>query len=343
MNHIVASWWRWEISIQILWNKQIATKKAKHKSVKWAILKERTILQYLTKHWIAFTPKVISHTDDSFSYERIEWIHFHTAYKHADKNQKIKLILNLLEKAYHLDLAWVVHWEMKRPLKNMIVSPWWEVSIIDFERGEFNDFSGKNIRSLAQRLSSQWYLSVDQCKALGTMTLKIVYETVSNALRKQWKPPSFISQIISAMNIKKLLNNSPNNKWVYVIIATIIWLDLITKYLFYDLWLLQNLRLFTPILNTWIWRSIPIPIFIVTSISIAFVILLRRASQKKHLPAIPTAIILWWAIGNLYDRVSIHAVRDFIDFHVRPIFNLADIAITIWFILLLIAVYQDKE
>ncbi len=38
-------------------------------------------------------------------------------------------------------------------------------------------------------------------------------------------------------------------------------------------------------------------------------------------------LLLGGAVGNLYDRLSLGAVVDFIDFHVWPVFNVADIAI----------------
>ena len=44
---------------------------------------------------------------------------------------------------------------------------------------------------------------------------------------------------------------------------------------------------------------------------------------------IPIALILGGALGNLIDRLFIHHVIDFIDFRIWPAFNVADSAITI--------------
>lgn len=54
-------------------------------------------------------------------------------------------------------------------------------------------------------------------------------------------------------------------------------------------------------------------------------------AQMNILLTIAFGLILAGALGNLYDRIIYKAVRDFIDFYVInwPIFNLADIYITI--------------
>jgi len=57
---------------------------------------------------------------------------------------------------------------------------------------------------------------------------------------------------------------------------------------------------------------------------------------KKTMPQLCTGLILGGAIGNLIDRVFIGHVIDFIDFRVWPVFNIADSAITIAVIGLLI-------
>lgn len=49
-----------------------------------------------------------------------------------------------------------------------------------------------------------------------------------------------------------------------------------------------------------------------------------------------SALILGGAVGNVIDRLRLGYVTDFIDFHVWPVFNLGDSAITIGVALLLL-------
>lgn len=52
------------------------------------------------------------------------------------------------------------------------------------------------------------------------------------------------------------------------------------------------------------------------------------------------ALILGGAIGNWIDRIRFHAVIDFLDFRVWPVFNLADSAITIGVCLYLMLLFR---
>ena len=56
----------------------------------------------------------------------------------------------------------------------------------------------------------------------------------------------------------------------------------------------------------------------------------------KHDEINPTAFVLIFAgwLSNFIDRIIFFWVRDFINFHFFPIFNIADIFITIGFIIL---------
>ena len=60
-------------------------------------------------------------------------------------------------------------------------------------------------------------------------------------------------------------------------------------------------------------------------------------------------LVKWWlvcilsgALGNLYDRISLGFVVDFIDLRVWPVFNAADSFITIGAVLLGISLFQHK-
>ncbi|MFA5795324.1 MAG: signal peptidase II [Candidatus Brocadiia bacterium] len=66
---------------------------------------------------------------------------------------------------------------------------------------------------------------------------------------------------------------------------------------------------------------------------------------KSWLMAVAFGLILSGAIGNLYDRVMLRAVRDFIDFYLIkwPIFNIADIYITAGAILIIILMFKRSQ
>lgn len=74
------------------------------------------------------------------------------------------------------------------------------------------------------------------------------------------------------------------------------------------------------------------------AVSVALWIWLRR--QQKWLPAVGIALIIGGALGNLIDRLRQGWVIDFIDIHAGtwhwPAFNIADAAITVGVVILLI-------
>jgi len=67
---------------------------------------------------------------------------------------------------------------------------------------------------------------------------------------------------------------------------------------------------------------------------------LRRTPGEERLTAFSLALILGGAVANAYDRVMLGHVIDFIDVYVKdwhwPAFNVADSAITVGAVLLII-------
>lgn len=64
----------------------------------------------------------------------------------------------------------------------------------------------------------------------------------------------------------------------------------------------------------------------------------KQLLEEKDPLYLPAALILGGTIGNLIDRIMLGHVIDFLDFKVWPVFNVADSAIcvgTVWLILLL--------
>lgn len=81
-------------------------------------------------------------------------------------------------------------------------------------------------------------------------------------------------------------------------------------------------------------------------VSVVLVIWLARVSEKRY-EALALALILGGAIGNLYDRVVLGYVVDFIVVHYQdyywPAFNIADSAITVGAVLLILDMLFGKD
>jgi signal peptidase II len=73
------------------------------------------------------------------------------------------------------------------------------------------------------------------------------------------------------------------------------------------------------------------------AVVIAFVYAYKKQDKLHPIQLYSLALISGGAIGNLYDRIFIGAVRDFIDVHIKqyhwPAFNIADTSITFGIIL----------
>ncbi len=115
---------------------------------------------------------------------------------------------------------------------------------------------------------------------------------------------------------------------IFVIIRILILIDLITKQIFYGL---DNILL-TPVLNTWAARWVGIPIIYILIVSIIACISLLYAYYKNILSHFSFICIFAGAVWNMYDRIMYNGVRDFIDIRFIPVFNIADVLITIWVI-----------
>ena len=81
-------------------------------------------------------------------------------------------------------------------------------------------------------------------------------------------------------------------------------------------------------------------------VSVVLVIWLARVSEKRY-EALALALILGGAIGNLYDRVVLGYVVDFVVVHYQdyywPAFNIADSAITVGAALLILDMLFGKD
>jgi signal peptidase II len=86
--------------------------------------------------------------------------------------------------------------------------------------------------------------------------------------------------------------------------------------------------------------------FAAATLVVSALIVLTSFHRRSVLSSIALGLILGGALGNLADRVLLgpglrgHVV-DFIDFHVWPVFNVADSAVVIGAILLAVSSFRD--
>ena len=80
--------------------------------------------------------------------------------------------------------------------------------------------------------------------------------------------------------------------------------------------------------------------FFVIALIIMNILEHRKRGAASNFEALALYLILAGAMGNLIDRFRFGYVVDFLDFRVWPVFNVADSAITIGMILLLIKCFR---
>lgn len=86
---------------------------------------------------------------------------------------------------------------------------------------------------------------------------------------------------------------------------------------------------------------------IVSTVASIFILYLLSKHQHEKLFSLGLALVLGGAIGNLYDRVTLGYVVDFLSFHLNdlywPAFNVADSAITVGVGILLLDSFKPKQ
>ena len=86
---------------------------------------------------------------------------------------------------------------------------------------------------------------------------------------------------------------------------------------------------------------------IVSVVVVIFIIYYIQTNKLNTMYKIIYGLILGGALGNLYDRVMFQYVRDFLDFYIFgynfPVFNIADSALTIGIIILLIQFIREEK
>ncbi|MEK6708925.1 MAG: signal peptidase II [Pseudomonadota bacterium] len=85
---------------------------------------------------------------------------------------------------------------------------------------------------------------------------------------------------------------------------------------------------------------------IAASASVLIVYLLRKHAAEK-LFCMSLSLVLGGALGNLWDRITLGHVVDFLDFHISgyhwPAFNVADSAIFVGAMLLIVESFRHKK
>lgn len=82
--------------------------------------------------------------------------------------------------------------------------------------------------------------------------------------------------------------------------------------------------------------------FILFSIIIIIVVLyhIKKIKQDEKVLQLSVGLLLGGTVGNLIDRIAYGFVVDFIDFGIWPVFNVADSAVTISAVLLIILLWE---
>lgn len=85
----------------------------------------------------------------------------------------------------------------------------------------------------------------------------------------------------------------------------------------------------------------------IAMVAALLILFLLRKYQHEKLFCLSLSLILGGALGNLYDRILLGHVVDFLDFYMGnyhwPAFNIADTAIVIGAALMILESFQSKE
>ena len=88
-------------------------------------------------------------------------------------------------------------------------------------------------------------------------------------------------------------------------------------------------------------------VILTSIISIGLVVWIKRIASEQKLLSLALALVLGGALGNLYDRVLLGYVVDFVQWYYErwywPAFNIADAAICVGGVLLLVDAYRDHQ
>lgn len=124
---------------------------------------------------------------------------------------------------------------------------------------------------------------------------------------------------------------------------TLLALDIISKYFFYNKNLLSDLDFISPVFNLWISRWIQANLLVIITTSIIALCIFIYLFKIKHISRIIFSILVAGTLWNLGDRIFLWWVRDFISIWSFPVFNIADILLNIGIILIIIEEFKPKK
>jgi predicted Ser/Thr protein kinase/lipoprotein signal peptidase len=305
-----------------------ARKEPRFSYTAWAIEKESVILHHLSQFTLPFLAIFEWRDEKWFTYQWIDGRPLDTIWSTVDEIKHYHYIRQLLQIAYKLDQLGVVHGEMQRPMKNILIKDDDSVMIVDFDRWTLWDYSWKNMKAIGQWVVSLWIITVDE---LRTVTVKKEITSIYNTLQ---------ATIDTAFS-KHTHHSPPAYTWsrhagkVLFYTLLLVSADQRTKYLFYNLWVWSTTKRITPMVNQGSAWSFGIDIGVLISVGIGIMVVIILLWWKRRMTH---GIFIWMfagAVWNMIDRIWLRGVRDFIDLQVWPIFNLADVYLTIALILYL--------
>jgi signal peptidase II len=87
------------------------------------------------------------------------------------------------------------------------------------------------------------------------------------------------------------------------------------------------------------------PVFVVLAACVVGALILYVSQLPRHAVAVRLAVgmQIGGAVGNVIDRVRLGHVTDFFDFHVFPVFNVADSAIVVGVFILALTLWQEEQ
>lgn len=117
--------------------------------------------------------------------------------------------------------------------------------------------------------------------------------------------------------------------WPLLWVMILLWIDLWTKYLFYDLAWYQEFYRLDPVMNLWVSFSRSVPYRVVIPLSLWALWWFLYLYQSKLFSKLVILLLVSWTLWNLYDRIVYDGVRDFFVMPNMFIFNFADIFLSL--------------
>lgn len=132
-----------------------------------------------------------------------------------------------------------------------------------------------------------------------------------------------------------------------IVIIFFVLIDLITKHIFYNQRVWEQLLLLEPAINRGISFSMNMSWGLVIIMTLIALIVFVVMYYRKMFPTIAIILLISWTLGNFYDRIVYDWVRDFLVFPSWFIFNVADMLLFVGMAIAFLYLiqhnkYQDK-